>query len=191
MLTKLDVIPMNMKRAYGFTLIELVVTVVVAIVLLGIAIPSFRFMMANSRATTQSNSLYSALNYARSEAIGRKSTVTVCSKATADATTTVCGASGDWAHGWHVFVDGGTTGTVDGTDSVLKHWRPLPGAATVTTTDAYVGFDGDASKNTVTAGEVTFAMAEAGSTGNVSRCVRVAVIGSIRMHKITTTATCP
>ncbi len=180
-----------MKKVYGFTLIEMVITIVVAIVLLGIAIPSFRFMMANNRATTQANALYSALNYARSEAIGRKTTVTVCSKATANSTTTTCGANGDWSNGWHVFVDGGTIGTFDGTDSVLKHWGPLPGNATVTTSDAYVGFDGDASKNTVTAGEVTFAMAEAGSTGNVSRCVRVAVIGSIRMHKITTAATCP
>lgn len=186
---------MKMKRAYGFTLIELMFTIVVAVVLLSIGVPSFQIMMANNRATTQANALFSALNYARSEAVGRATTVTVCPKATASVTSTTCGVSGDWANGWHAFIDGNVIGTVDGMapddDVVIKHWEPLPGTPTLTTTQAYIGFNRYGEMNTVGTGEVTVAMSESGTAGAADRCVRIATSGIVRVHKITASATCP
>jgi type IV fimbrial biogenesis protein FimT len=183
---------MNMKRAYGFTLIELMVTIVVAMVLLSIAVPSFRIMMANNRATTQANTLYSALNYARSEAIGRHAVVMVCPKSTADLDSTTCGGSADWANGWQVFVDDNGNGVYNSADDeILKNWEPLPGAPTLTATQDYIGFNGDGSKKTATAGEITVKMSEADTAGDASRCVRISDIGMVRVHKITTSATCP
>ncbi len=186
---------MNMKRAYGFTLIELMFTIVVAIVLLSIGIISFKIMMANNRATTQANALYSAINYARSEAIGRATTVTICPKSTPNVASTTCGTSANWANGWQVFTDLNANGVFDGTavppDVVLKNWEPLPGTPTLTTSAASLIFDSDGSKTPVSQGEVTVAMSEADTTGSASRCVRVTVIGMVRVHKITATATCP
>lgn len=74
-------------RARGFTLLELMFTVTVAAVLLGLAIPSFRTMSASNRIITQSNDMVSAVNFARSEAITRNSTITFCRATTATATT--------------------------------------------------------------------------------------------------------
>jgi type IV fimbrial biogenesis protein FimT len=66
------------NRSSGFTLVELMFTLALAAVLLAIGIPSFRGMMATNRLVTQTNEFNSAVNFARSEAITRNSTVTLC-----------------------------------------------------------------------------------------------------------------
>jgi len=80
----------------GFTLIELMVTVAIAGVVLGIGIPSFNEAIRNSRLTTSANELISALNLTKSEAIKRGVQVTMRRKGT---------TSKHWEEGWDVFVD--------------------------------------------------------------------------------------
>jgi len=57
------------RPAGGFTLVELLVTIVVLSILLGLAVPAFRSFMQNDQQWTQTNNLVLALNAARSEAI--------------------------------------------------------------------------------------------------------------------------
>jgi type IV fimbrial biogenesis protein FimT len=84
----------------GFTLIEILVTMVVAGILVAIAVPAFNNFVLNDRDIGQVNSLVGSLNYARSEAVKRASPtgVTVCP--TADGQT--CTNSTDWSGGWVV-----------------------------------------------------------------------------------------
>ncbi|HEX7338554.1 MAG TPA: GspH/FimT family pseudopilin [Rhodanobacteraceae bacterium] len=76
----------------GFTLVELMVTIVVAAVLMSIAIPSFKHITASTRLTTVSNNLVNALNTARMEAIKRNSDTQFCANAGngADTLGTAC-----------------------------------------------------------------------------------------------------
>ncbi len=83
-----------MKEHAGFTLIELMVTVSVLAILLGIGVPSFRAMIEGNRITTVANDLVSGLQFARSEAVKRGANVTLCS--TNDQST----CSGTWVEGW-------------------------------------------------------------------------------------------
>ncbi len=183
---------MNMKRAYGFTLIELMFVIVVSIILVTLGIISFKILASNNRATTQANALYSALNYARSEAIGRAMNVTVCPKATASVTSTTCGTNTNWANGWMAFTDVNATGgyvSGDG-DTIIKHWEPLPGTPTLATTQAYIGFNRDGSKNSAAAGTVSVHMSETDTTGTANRCVSVSAMGMVRVNK-TSAGACP
>ncbi len=69
------------KADGGFTLVELMVTIFVAAILMAIAVPSFKHIIASSRLTTVSNSLVDALNTARMEAIKRNSDTQFCANA--------------------------------------------------------------------------------------------------------------
>src|SRR5690554_6508913 len=65
----------TMMKARGFTLIELMITLAVAVILATVAVPGFQRMMAVNRVAADYNEVLSGLNYARSEAIKRRSNV--------------------------------------------------------------------------------------------------------------------
>ena len=111
----------------GFTLLELMITIAVLGVLLGIAIPSFQTMILNSRLTTQANQVITALNYARSEAVKRGSPATVCSSNGG----TACAGAINWTTGWLVFADPDGDGVVDAGETVLRVWPALEGGNTL------------------------------------------------------------
>lgn len=120
------------RRSAGFTLLELMVTLTVMAIMLGIGVPSFQDMMRRNRLATQTNALISALALARSEAVKRGVRVTVCP---ANVNQDACSDSGDWAeNGMIIFTDGlGLVGTVDldedepnNNDAILQR---LPAAA--------------------------------------------------------------
>jgi type IV fimbrial biogenesis protein FimT len=112
-------------------MIELLVTLAVAAILATIAVPNFQNFMTTNRVVSLTNELVAALNYARSEAIKRGVPVTVCKTADPNVTNPVCSTSGGWQTGWVIFTDGGTRGTIDGSDSRLRIKQPPGGNATI------------------------------------------------------------
>jgi type IV fimbrial biogenesis protein FimT len=98
------------RKLRGVTLIELLVTLVVLSILLTVAVPGFQSFIRSNRLTSAANEMASALNLARSEAIRRGKTVTLC-QSSASASPSCDGTS--WADGWLVFV--GTSGAGDST----------------------------------------------------------------------------
>lgn len=85
-------------RARGFTLVELMVTVVVLVVLVSVAVPSFDNIQLSSRLTSYSTDLVAGSQLARSEAIKRNAPVTLC----ASSNGTACATNGQWEAGWIV-----------------------------------------------------------------------------------------
>lgn len=89
----------------GFTLIELMVTIALASILLAIAVPSFNSFVVSSRLVAQTNSIVAAINFTRSEAIKRNTSVSLC-RAASDTATACETTAGAWQY-WIARTSGG------------------------------------------------------------------------------------
>ncbi len=108
----------------GFTLQELMMTVCIGAVVMGLAVPSFKKLITDSRTTAAANELVVALAYARSEAIKRGKQVTVKHKGETNRV---------WREGWEIFTDNNGDGTLNTMDELLKTNDALPEGYTLST----------------------------------------------------------
>jgi len=81
----------------GFTLIELMITLVIGVILLAVGIPSFKSIIDSTRLTTSANSLVMAMVLARSEAVKTGRDVTI--------SATEGGEEDAWIEGYFVSFD--------------------------------------------------------------------------------------
>lgn len=90
---------MNKTTQNGFTLYELMITVLIVGAVLSFGIPNMREFSQNSRMTSTANDFHAAFHLARSEASRAKTNVTIC----ASSSGTNC--TGTWDQGYIVFID--------------------------------------------------------------------------------------
>lgn len=129
------------KEERGFSLIELMVVLGVVAIALGIGVPVFGRLVANQRMSSATNDLVSSLHGARSEALKRQVTVTLCPTAGGNG---ACVDGGNLAAGWTVFVDRNADGAISSDDVVLQRHATLPADLLpgVTATPAALMFTG-------------------------------------------------
>lgn len=107
------------RGAGGFTLIELMTTLVVLAVVLAIAAPNLAVFVNNSRLRATQSELASALTLARSEATRRGAMVVV--KAAAPV------VDAEFSAGWLVFVDTNDNAQLDDGEAVVRNYPALNG----------------------------------------------------------------
>ncbi|WP_330924175.1 GspH/FimT family pseudopilin [Candidatus Sororendozoicomonas aggregata] len=112
----------------GFTLPELVTTLAVAAILVSLAAPSMKSLLADRRIAAVTQQLYGSILLARSEAVTRGMNVSICrASGIAD-----CASEGDnWASGWLIFVDGDSNGLLDAGDELLRVYQSQPDILTI------------------------------------------------------------
>ncbi len=116
---------MGKKHQEGFTLIELLVLMMVAAIALGIGVPAFSAMVANTRMSSAANELLSSFYAARSESSSRARTVVICASSDWSAATAGCDMANEILDGWIVFVDRNANGTRDAGDELLQAYGPV------------------------------------------------------------------
>ena len=110
---------MKQSTQHGFTLYELLITVLIVGVVLTLGFPNMRDYRQNARMTSTANDLHAAFHFARSEASRAKENITICASANSMAAAPNCG--GTWDQGYIVFVDtDGNIATGGVNESILR-----------------------------------------------------------------------
>lgn len=98
---------MGLKMQYknkGFTLIEMMVTIAIIGILAAIGMPSYNNMISSIRISARINTLSDTLNFARTEAMKRGLTVSVCPIA-----SNICNVTTNWSGGYSTLLDSTST----------------------------------------------------------------------------------
>jgi type IV fimbrial biogenesis protein FimT len=132
--------------ARGYSLIELMITLLIIAVMLGFAVPSFQEFIVNYRTSLQTNDLLADLALARTEAVklARRAEVRA--------------APGGWNQGWFVGADLDADGNING-DEVIKRHGPAEPDFTI-----QVGTEGGAPVASVVYGATGTVIGPAGAT---------------------------
>lgn len=96
----------------GFTLIELIIAMAIAVILVLVAVPSFRTITLSNKLTTTASDIVGAINLARMEAVKRNASTQLCS----DSSTSNSGDTLGLACGTHagaVYALDGATAAAD------------------------------------------------------------------------------
>jgi len=167
-----------MKKTVGFTLIEIMVTLVMVAIIIAVGVPGLGSLMANNQATAHSNNLITALSFARSEAIKRGVHVSICAKNAAEEENHTCGGEDNkWSNGWFVFINpngNAATGYTPPAGNQLRSWSAPTGNSTMT---------GPVSVSFNNAGSIqankdkTFTIKYSHCTGNQNRTIIIKTTG--------------
>lgn len=186
---------MTKKYSSGLTLVELMVTVVVAIVLLGAGLPLMRGMLSSNQLLTESNALVNILNLARSQAVTEGRTAVVCAEASAG----VCasGADAPWENGYFAFTDVDGDGVYDPgpdravDDQLIRHRGAFSGQLAFNQSPVSVVFQPTGEAQSAEAFELR-SYGDDPTTALKRRCVAVGAVGGVQSRLLKTDSeVCP
>jgi type IV fimbrial biogenesis protein FimT len=176
----------------GFSLIELLVTITIIGIMLGIALPNLSEMIRSNAVAAQSNHFSTTINLARSEAVKRNLNVFICVRDGSACTTT-----GEWEDGWIVFADNNTNNTLDSGEEISL----VDGLTTNYTLRAsdtsliWLAFqsDGRAQSNASVFSGLSFTLCppESAADPTDARIITMNSVGRTSLAKGTVSDTCP
>jgi type IV fimbrial biogenesis protein FimT len=144
------------KRTLGFTIIEMLVVIAILGILAAVGIPSMTSMIRTSKVRAASSDFYSALLSARSEAVKRRTAVTVAP------------LGANWTTGWKVTFNAGanTVMSIEAPSSDVAVAMMVGGALTTAVTNIVYGSNGR-----ITSATPTLIFYNATDTTIQARCV--------------------
>ena len=117
--------------AAGFSLLELIITLAISAILIGLAVPSLKSFMGTSEISATTNDFVHSLQTARSEAIKRAGPVGLCPSADPMAAEPGCDVT-SYVSGWIVFFDADGNGQRDAGEELVLRSEARAGRFTFT-----------------------------------------------------------
>jgi type IV fimbrial biogenesis protein FimT len=182
------------KKQNGFTMIELMITLVIASIVLGVAIPSFNTQVANNRSVALAEDFVTAVNFVRSEALKRRVLVSLC--ASSNGTTCVAGING-WRDGFIAVVDRAATesavaplltNAANPVSTILRVWKKQDDNAVITVTQGadatFLRYTGLGTLARVSANPVIISAKLAKCSNNAARTITIGLSGLVNVAKV-------
>ncbi|HET9843587.1 MAG TPA: GspH/FimT family pseudopilin [Gammaproteobacteria bacterium] len=172
------------QKNLGFTLIEMMIAIVMLVIVMTVAIPSMQSTIQNNRISGLTNELSSSLNLARSEAIKRGVSVSICA-----ANASFNGCSNNWGTGWLIFVnpDENATFANNASEVLLRVHQVTGQGVTITTTPNVQVATYNSAGFAAVGSNVNFRIRASGCTGNNARNIAISLTGRLS----TTQVACP
>lgn len=164
-----------MTRKNGFTITELLVVMAIVAILLGIGVPSYRYITNSYRMSAEVNSLLGDMQFARAEAIKEGQFVVVCASSTSATCTNTA-----WNQGWIVFADTNNDLQLDNGETLLHVQQAFSGqipdtlAANVTA----VRYNREGFATATAALPTTFTLTESTNNDAWKRCLLLTAVGT-------------
>jgi type IV fimbrial biogenesis protein FimT len=191
---------MTIRRQRGFNLLEIMITVAVLAIVVGVAVPSFTDTIARNQLTNSANSLVVSLGATRQVALARGLTTFMCHSNTADSNTPTCGGTGSgWDTGVLIYASAPArfntalrdyVGSGTGADTLVNQERfaaadrievtPTNATSQVAFTAEGLLFGGNA---------VEFLVCDASRTGEIGKIIRVSAAGRVSSEDTTSGGT--
>lgn len=167
----------------GFTLLELIVTMAVMAILLGIGVPSLSSSIKNNSAASVSQTFVDAVAFTRMEAIRRNKKVSVC----ASHSLTAC--DGNWTDGFIVFIDGSESNSETTVSEVIRTFstdvkKPVLNAQQSGLAVDHISFNGLGYLLPESSSGVSATAASEGCTGDSATLITISVIGRMKQKAI-------
>lgn len=140
---------MHGRLRAGFSLVELMVVILIAAVLAGMAVPAFGRLIDGQRLTSTANDFLASIQLARSEAIKRGRRVDLVPDGV------------KWSDGWVVLIDENDNQSFDAGETIIHRREPASGGISITSklTDnakPYIAYNGAGRTRTNAAGGQQF-----------------------------------
>ncbi len=147
----------------GFTLIEMMVVVAIVAILAAMTAPSFNRFVVSSRVISATNDLVAALHLARSEAVTRNASVSLCPVSLPPGSGDACANSENWSGGWQVVAG----------NNVLRLWDAPGGSLSVSGPAGGIAY-GNMGRSDAAQIEI--------SLDGITRCVVVSLGGRVQAN---------
>ncbi|WP_435237091.1 GspH/FimT family pseudopilin [Psychromonas sp. PT13] len=156
-------------KSSGFTVVELLVSIAIMAIVLGIGVPSFNELIRNSAIRSNSNDIVVALNYARMEAVKRGDNIILSQR--------IVTAPTSWSGGVVVWVDTDGDDTLDAGEE-LRLWDAFSNGSQINSTNTSIVFSalGEASPGDV------FTLCD-DRTGETGRTITILVSGAVYVEE--------
>ena len=167
---------MSLRRSKGFTLVELMITLVVIGVLVAIAFPNFRGLTRSNQVAAANNEVLGVLSLARSEALRNNRGAGVC------ASTAGTACDGTWSSGLMAYGDLDGNGSFGSGDTVLRFVQIRPTLTVTSAVTASSGFTFDSrGRSRAAANQSITITPSACKTGESRRTLTVNLSGQVRV----------
>lgn len=163
----------------GFTFVELMITLAIAIILVAIAVPQYTSFVKTQQSVSEINNLLDDMRYARTEALKEGQFVSLCVSSNGTGCTT-----GGWQAGWIIYANPGFTvaapSFVAGTSILLRVQSGFTDSNTIASNPASTNItynrDGFAVGVSPTTGQL-FTLHNTPAVTAATRCLWVDVLG--------------
>jgi type IV fimbrial biogenesis protein FimT len=172
-----------LSRIGGFSLVEIMITLAIAVILVLVAVPQYQSTIQSQKTSSGINNLLNDLEFTRSEAIKEGQFVSIC----VSSGGTSCTTSSTWDQGWIVYTNPSASNSSSqtfaaGTSVILRMQPALPSGYTMATNPAgttQVTFTRDGFSNDSTGASLNalFTLSTTATNTSATRCLWLDQLG--------------